>query len=254
MERIDFVINDTSIDDINYNEIEDSRAARLTYKVFVFEQNAGKWYTLFGRIILPFILFFLPINVICGRLNMLIKSVFNLGFNPKGPALFIMWAIGSLVFLALTIFLPKLATVAEFAIGITYLFIAFRVYLFKSFLGYLVAIGLILFLLVKLVFLVFEIIRKRAFKNDGKNIERDESGRVIRTVEDNVVFADEDSGDNPDGVSPVEDEFYFIREDKNDTPDRVTSSDDEVYFVKDNKEPDDNELMVSETDNDFFFG
>ena len=92
-------------------------------------------------------------------------------------------------FVSLTVFAPKAATIFEFIIGGIYLFLTFKHHLFNTLLGYSVLICLIIFLLAKLVFLVFEIIRLRTFADDKKkHIERDISGRVVKAVSEEVFF------------------------------------------------------------------
>ena len=107
------------------------------------------------------------------------------------------------------------------------MFFTFRHHLFGSLLGNAALIGMIIFLLVKLVFLAFDLIGKIKFSADGNNVERDESGRPIRETEEEVYFTGENDSET---LTPtVEDEVYFFNKDEN-------------------------ENNTPEADNDFFFG
>ena len=93
-----------------------------------------------------------------------------------------------------------------------------------------VCYNIILFLLIKLVFLVFEIIRIKTFADDKKNhIERDESGRKVRAVGEEVFFTVEE--DNPADNPKVEfdDDVYFTNTD-NETGNSAPAADDDFFF------------------------
>ena len=192
-----------------------------------FKQSSGLWYSVFALRVIPFLLYILPVNVVLGRINGFLQSRFLPDVELNKIPLLVMWIVVMAGFLAVAIFSPKAATVVEFIIGFAYLFFAFRYHLFGSLLGYAVLIGMILFLLVKLVFLVFNLISIKKFSKDEKNIERDESGRPIRETEEEVYFTGENDSET---LTPaVEDEVFFSNNDEN-------------------------ENNTPEADNDFFFG
>ena len=234
----------------NENEITDP-SERFFVKLNEFKSSSGLWYTLFGQRIVPFLLYIIPMNVIIKRFNQHILTALFPGVNFMGPLMTAMWIVAMLVLLAFLIFLPKVATPLEFALGFAYLFLAFRLHLFNTLLGYGVLIGMIIFLIVKLVFLVFEIKRLRAFADDKKNnIERDESGRIVRAVEENVYL----STGNDELTGPVpgaDNEVYFAKENDDDIHPLV-SADDEVVFS--NQIDDAESNSAANIDNDFFFG
>lgn len=228
------------------NEVITDSTERFIIGVNDFKQSSGYWYSVFALRILPFLLLILPVNVVLGRISDLIQSRFQLEYNLRGTPLLVMWIIVMGGFLAVSIFAPKSATVFELIIGFAYLFFAFRHHLFGSLLGYFVLIGMIIFLLVKLVFLAFALIGKIKFSADGKNVERDESGRVVRAVEEDVYYTKEDVAESE--ITPIEDEVYFS--DINNDEQSVPITDNEVYFIKEDKNADNHPA----TDNDFVFG
>ena len=210
-----------------------------------FKQSSGYWYSLFALRILPFLLFILPVNVVLGRINGFIQSRFMPDVELNKTPLLVMWIVVMAGFLAVAILSPKAATVIEFLFGFAYLFFTFRYHLFGSFLGYAVLIGMIIFLLVKLVFLAFKIISAKHFSNDTEDMERDESGRIVRNVEEEVYLTDEN---NDDPITPtVTDEVYFSDAE---VQDRGVSSFDEVFFAVNEESKND----APAPDDDFFFG
>ena len=229
------------------DEIISDPVERFLVKLNDFKQSMGLWYSLFAHRIFPFLLYIIPVNVVLGRVNGYVQSRFLPDIYLNGTPLLVMWIIVMAVFLAVAIFAPKAATVIEFAIGFGYLFFAFKHHLFRNALGYSVLIGMIVFLLIKLVFLVFEIIRLKKFAGDKKNrIERDESGRVVRTVEEDVYFTKVTNSEAE--LHTVEDDVVF----SDSTDEELTApvTDDNVYFIRNDK----NENDIPMSDDDFFFG
>ena len=260
----------------NELEMAPSPLEQLVIKIDDMEQSMGFWYSLFGLRIVPFLLYIIPVNVILGRINGVIAPFFP-GVNLNGTILLVSWIVVMLGFLAITIFAPKAATVVEFVLGFAYLFLAFRFHLYNSALGYVILFWMIIFLLVKTVFLVFKIIRLKVAAGDEKGVERDESGRIVRASEEEVFFVKEDKNAEEEvAAAASDDDVFFVNEDKNAGNEVATAvsndevffisedenagnevatavSNDEVFFVKD----DDDKYkdgMISESDNDYFFG
>lgn len=200
---------------------------RFIIEVNDFKQSAGYWYSILALRILPFLLYILPVNVVLGRINGFLQSRFLPDVELNKTPLLVMWIVVMAGFLAVVILSPKAATVVEFIIGFAYLFLTFRHHLFGSILGNVVLTGMIIFLLVKLVFFVFNLISIKKFSQDEQNIERDESGRAVRAVEEDVYFSKENDSDPSTPV--VEDEVFFSNNDEN-------------------------ENNTPEADNDFIFG
>ncbi len=235
------------------NEVITDPTERFIIKLDDIKQSMGLWYSLFALRVIPFMLFIIPINVVLETIYTYVEAHFIPGAHLNGTFLLVTWIISMAVFLALTIFTPRIATIAEFLIGAAYLFIAFREHLFNNILGYSVLIGMMLFLLVKLVFLVFKIIRMRAFADDAKNhIERDESGRVVRKTGEDVFFTktEDEPAPGEDGVHvAVSDDVFYAKNDDIDTAPSV-AADDEFLFVKNDTADEERPAPV---DNDFFF-
>ena len=211
-------------------ETERVGAERFVISINDFKQKLGFWYSLFARKILPVLLYFIPINVVLEQTYLRINRLYPNDII-NSTFLTVTWIIALLLFATAAILVPKVATVIEFAFGFAFLFYALRYNLITNLLGNAVLIGLILFLFVKLVFLLFEIIRLIAFAGDKKNnIERDESGRVVRASDEEVFFTQEETiiDSNP-------------------------KTDDEVVLVPNHSNTEDN-YSTSAADNDFFFG
>jgi hypothetical protein len=216
----------------NEPQMAPSSLEQFVIKIDDMEQQMGFWYSLFARRIIPLLLYIIPVNVILGRINTFIAPYFP-GVNLNGAVLLVSWIVVMLAFLALTIFAPKAATVAEYVLGFAYLFLAFRYHIYHTVLGYVLLFWMILFLLVKTVFLVFKIIRLKIVSGDGAGVERDESGRVVRASEEEVFFVSEDKASDDESAA--------------------VASDDDVFFVKESDDKP-NEGMISDSDNDYFFG
>lgn len=232
------------------DELMPDSTEQFIIKVDDFKQSLGSWYSIFALRILPFLLYIIPINVVLNHINSFVMSRYLPDYNLNGAFLLATWIIVSLGLLAVAIFAPKAATVLEFLIGIGYLYFTFKHRLYGSPVGITVLICVILFLVVKLVFLVFELIRLKKFAKDKENnIERDESGRVVRASGEKVFFtenspeeeytpnvSDEDiaiSDDNNEGeyVTNVADGEVVVSDDDNDGEYITKVADDEVVVA-----------------------
>ncbi len=159
-----------------------------------YKEDMGKWYSLFVRIILPFLIFIVPLNIVCARVYRSVVARYLSGIlDPEDNAAMIaFWVISLLIFLALLIFLQRFATFSEFVISGLFYYIALfipvytvinGVYVEKPLitngLGYFVVIVLSIFMFMKLVFLIFEIMyliifrgekEPKAYKDDENDI------------------------------------------------------------------------------------
>ncbi len=154
------------------------------------KKSLGKWYTVFFRIILPFLIYFIPINIIIARtsdwlVENYLKGIQDLLSDMRSPYFLVMWAVLAMVFLALLIFAPKAATVLEFIYGIYFIFLAFRFGYFNA-LGIALIIAVAIFLFVKLLFLIVNIMYKVEYGSD--DVERGESGRRVRKSDSDFFF------------------------------------------------------------------
>lgn len=214
-----------------YNQIDNnlSDTEQFIIKINDIKTNMGMWYSLFLRRILPFLIYIIPMNVVLENSYNTINRYYPNDFI-NGTFLYVSWIAAMVLFLGVAIIAPKAATVIEFVVGFAYLFFAFKYHIFTNALGYSLLIVMILFLLIKLVFLVFEIIRIKTFADDKKNhIERDESGRKVRAVGEEVFFtAEEDNpADNP--KVKFDDDVYFTNTD-NETGNSAPAADDDFFF------------------------
>lgn len=233
---------------ISVNENEPVGAERFVIMVSDFKQSMGLWYSLFARKILPVLLYFIPINVVLEQVYLRINRMYPNNFI-NSTFLLVTWIVAMLLLIASAVLAPKAATAIEFVFGFAFLFFALRYSLVTNALGYTVLIGLIIFLLIKLLFLVFEIIRLKTFAGDKKNrIERDESGRVIRASDEEVFFTKEDNNEN--NTPAVNEEVFFTKEDNN--VNNAPAVNDDVYFTAENNA--DNNEIAADVDDDFFFG
>lgn len=228
-----------------------SKKEQFLIKVNDMEQKMGFLYSVILRRILPFLIFFFPINVVLELSLLYINRHFpNTFINTT--FLLVSWIIAQLGFLTLLIVLPKVATVVEFIFGPAFLFLVIHYSLLSRVRDYLIFIGVILFLLVKLVFIVFKIMGKKEFKDDKiNNIGCDENGRVVRLVSEEVFFTQEENDDNE--VKPASnDEVFFVSDDDNEDFESEPSVDNEVFFVSN----DDNDALgeTPTADDDYFFG
>ena len=93
----------------------------------------------------------------------------------------------ALIFLALLIFAPKAATVLEFIYGIYFIFLAFRFGYFNA-LGIALIIAVAIFLFVKLLFLIVNIMYGITYGFD--DVERGESGRRVHHSDSDYFFGE----------------------------------------------------------------
>ena len=144
-----------------------------------YKEDMGKWYTVFIRRILPALVFFFPINNLAfGFCEYAVKHFLGgvLNFDNATFPL-VVFFVSLLLFILILIFLPRFATFCEFAMGIAFFtFVMVRINQFSAGvvskplitngLGYFVAITLGVFLFMKLVFLVIEIIYMIVFRGE----------------------------------------------------------------------------------------
>ena len=154
------------------------------------KKSLGKWYTVFFRIILPFLIYFIPINIIIARtsdwlVENYLKGIQDLLSDMRSPYFLVMWAVLVLIFLALLIFAPKAATVMEFVFGIYFIVLAFK-YNYVNPLGIALIISVSVFLFFKLLFLIVNIMYKVEYGSD--DVERGESGRRVRKSDSDFFF------------------------------------------------------------------
>lgn len=155
-----------------------------------FKRSLGKWYTVFFKRILPFLLYLIPINIIIARtsdwlVEHYLKGIQNLLSDMRSPYFLVMWAVLAMIFLALLILAPKAATVLEFIYGIYFIFLAFKYGYFNA-LGIALIIAVAIFLFVKLLFLIVNIMYKVEYGSD--DVERGESGRRVRHSDSDFFF------------------------------------------------------------------
>ena len=232
-----FLKNDSYNDEID-NEQDPKK--RIVMKVDRFLESMGLWYSLFAKIILPFFLYIIPVNVILAWTNGFLQTRFLPEWKFEGTPMLVMWIVSMLIFLVLTILTPKLATAAEYILGLMYLIIAVHRFLFHGVLGYIVFIQTILFLLCKTVFWVFEIIR---ISNDKNNKENEE-----QTPYDDFLFTKSD--DSTENVAVTADVLYFADDNQDEDFVHPGLADEQLVFSKDNEDNDENVT----SDNDYIIG
>ncbi len=154
------------------------------------KKSLGKWYTVFFRIILPFLIYLIPINIIIARtsdwlVENYLKGIQFILNDMRSPYFLVMWAVVALVFLALLIFAPKAATVMEFVFGIYFIILAIK-YNYVNPLGIALIISVSVFLFFKLLFLIVNIMYKVEYGYD--DVERGESGRRVRKSDSDFFF------------------------------------------------------------------
>ena len=159
-----------------------------------YKEDMGKWYTVFVRRILPLLVFFFPINNLAfGVCEYAVKHMLGgiLTFDDTTFPL-VVFFVTLLLFALILIFLPRFATFCEFAMGIAfYVLVVARLNQFNNGvidkplitngLGYFIAIALGIFLFMKLVFLIIEIIYMITFRgeHEPKAYNGDENDLVL---------------------------------------------------------------------------
>ena len=144
-----------------------------------YKEDMGMWYTVFIRRILPFMIFVLPFAVIWEHLYPYICYKFFDGIlSPDDQYLpWAVFAVSLVLFLAILILLPRFATFCEFVISALFYYYVFSTFskfaagliqrpVITSAAGYTLAIGLGLFMFMKLVFLVLEIVYMIVFRHE----------------------------------------------------------------------------------------
>ena len=159
-----------------------------------YKEDMGKWYTVFIRRILPVLVFFFPINNLSfGLCEYAVKHILGgvLTFDDTAfPQ--VVFFVSLLIFVLILIFLPRFATFCEFAMATAWFtLVVVRVNQFNAGviakplittgLGYFVAIALGIFMFMKLVFLVIEIIYMITFRGEHEP-------KVYHGDENDVVF------------------------------------------------------------------
>lgn len=224
-----------------------------------FKNGMGAWYSIFALRVLPVLLYIIPVNVVLGRMTLYYNRYIDPAFFWNGPVLMIIWVLSIVLLLVLVIIAPKAASVFEFFFGFGYLFFAFRHHLFNNILGISLLVCMIIYMLVKLFFLVVKIIGKIKFSGDAAaGIERDETGRVVQSSEEDVFFTKEKKAEDDDEVVSENDkDFLFDKtEDSSTESDDVTPiTDDDFLFAKtSDSSEDDDDLRVAADDDVFFVG
>ena len=174
-----------------------SRRKKLEWyldEIDCYKEDMGKWYTILIRRIIPILVFFFPINNLSFAFCEYAVKNFLGGVLTFDDATFplLVFFISILLFILILIFLPRFATFCEFAMGTAfYVLVVVRLNQFNdgviskplisNGLGYFVAIVLGIFLFMKLVFLIIEIIYMITFKGEHEP-------KAYRDEENDVVF------------------------------------------------------------------
>ena len=180
-----------------HNHKFSSRRDKLAWyldEIDCYKEDMGKWYTIFIRRVLPVLVFFFPINNLAfGACEYAVKHILGgvLTFDNTTFPL-VVFFVALLIFILILIFLPRFATFCEFAMGIAfYALVVVRLNQFNdgvipkplitNGLGYFVAIALGIFLFMKLVFLVIEILYMITFRGEHEP-------KAYHGEENDVVF------------------------------------------------------------------
>lgn len=144
-----------------------------------YKEDMGRWYTWLVRRIIPLLVFFIPLNVITFRTYEYIANKYlgGLFLDMSATIGIVVWFLSVLIFLAVLVFLPRFATVCEFVFGFAFFAFVYRsnmMYaqgtidkpIITNGLGWFVVIALALFLFMKLVFLVIEIIYHVVYRGE----------------------------------------------------------------------------------------
>lgn len=161
-----------------------------------YKEDMGKWYTLFIRRFLPALIFFIPMNnIVKYSYDILQRNMLGGVLPPASEhpeVSFVIFLVAMLIFILILIFLPRFATFSEFVLaGLFYFYAAKSIVwcesglydkqLITSGLGYFVAIILGVFMFMKLVFLVIEIVYMITFRgeHEPKVYHGDENDLVL---------------------------------------------------------------------------
>ena len=146
-----------------------------------YKDDMGRWYTLFIRRILPFLIFIVPLNIVCTKIYQSVTARYlSMILDPaSGAGKIVFWLVTMLIFLAMLIFLPRVATFFEFAVSGVFYYLAFTATyiverngqliekgLITNGFGYFVIITLSIFMFMKLVFFVLEVMYRIVFRGE----------------------------------------------------------------------------------------
>ena len=147
-----------------------------------YKEDMGKWYTVLFRRILPIILFIMPLFAECKFFYQFVADRYLSGIfssNDLTPV-YVLWPISILFFTVILIFLPRFGTFCEFILGPFYILLAFKMSYINTALGYFTIISVSVFMFMKLVFLIFEIMYRIVF--------RGEKAPKVYQGDDDIVF------------------------------------------------------------------
>ena len=165
---------------------------KIIRKAYDIKKGLGKWYTVFFKRILPFLLYIIPINIIITRssdwfFSHFLRGVQNLFSDLRSPYFLVMWSLFLLVFLVILILLPRFATVLEFIYGILYFIIAIKFHYFNA-IGIILFIALVIYLLFKILFIVVNIMFDVTYGDE--KAERGKSGRKLHHADSDFFFGE----------------------------------------------------------------
>ena len=147
-----------------------------------YKEDMGKWYTVLFRRILPIILFIMPLFAECKFFYQFVADRYLSGIfssNDLTPV-YVLWPISILFFTVILIFLPRFGTFCEFILGPFYILLAFKMLYINTAFGYFTIISVSVFMFMKLVFLIFEIMYRIVF--------RGEKAPKVYQGDDDIVF------------------------------------------------------------------
>lgn len=147
-----------------------------------YKEDMGKWYTVLFRRILPIILFIMPLFAECKFFYQFVADRYLSGIfssNDLTPV-YVLWPISILFFTVILIFLPRFGTFCEFILGPFYILLAFKMSYINTAFGYFTIISVSVFMFMKLVFLIFEIMYRIVF--------RGEKAPKVYQGDDDIVF------------------------------------------------------------------
>lgn len=147
-----------------------------------YKEDMGKWYTVLFRRILPIILFIMPLFAECKFFYQFVADRYLSGIfssNDLTPV-YVLWPISILFFTVILIFLPRFGTFCEFILGPFYILLAFKMSYINTALGYFTIISVSVFMFMKLVFLIFEIMYRIVFHG--------EQAPKVYQGDDDIVF------------------------------------------------------------------
>ena len=116
-----------------------------------YKEDMGKWYTVFIRRILPFLICAIPLNIVCKNIYQFVADRYLGGiFDSSELAMAnLSWVIALVIFLIILIFFPRFATFCEFTISGAFMYLAYTIGFISTGLGYFTIISLSIFSLMK---------------------------------------------------------------------------------------------------------